>query len=424
MTTEKQTYAERWVNAIATLLEDLQDCRRSKHAGSDCAPGDHADEARAKLRQNSLSAEDGGDGTQTLRFSDRSRVRMSTEGETLNLELLDASSESEEQTTFLAQVEPQETREALDVGVAARVFFDMSGKAETTIRVYKARWAHFTDWCAAERKDPVPANYETLEEYVRHVALSGKGASTTRQALAAIRLAHQGMGREAPNTDGLTEMASEIVAADFVPAAERQQPLGDDALAAIRLTAKIPRAGRGGSQETVEEADVRGVADLALVHLLSDAGLKVSEAAALTWSKLSLGGKPGTAFVAAPAIPENRSPRLDEASETRLALGDDAAKALLELKERLVKSGEFSESGSVFGLDGKAAARRLEATAKAAGLDGKYGSVSGRLGLAQRMHRKGAPVEALVKQGRWASESDAPRFPRPRPEEFDPRPWM
>ena len=55
-----------------------------------------------------------------------------------------------------------------------------------------------------------------------------------------------------------------------------------DTLAVIRLTAPKPRA-RGRGFETPAQTEERGRFDVALVAVLSDAGLRRSEAAALTW---------------------------------------------------------------------------------------------------------------------------------------------
>ena len=62
----------------------------------------------------------------------------------------------------------------------------------------------------------------------------------------------------------------------------RAGALTADVLSVIRLTAPKPRA-RGRGLETVEQAAQRARFDLALVAVLSDGGLRRSEAAALTW---------------------------------------------------------------------------------------------------------------------------------------------
>ena len=59
------------------------------------------------------------------------------------------------------------------------------------------------------------------------------------------------------------------------------------ALAAIYETACFPRVGRGGVLEGVETALRRGLMDIALCWVMSDAGLRRSEAAALTWDDIA-----------------------------------------------------------------------------------------------------------------------------------------
>ena len=69
-----------------------------------------------------------------------------------------------------------------------------------------------------------------------------------------------------------------------VGASQRQaKPLAADALAAIRATAFTPRRTRGGSLESDDTALKRGRLDVALASVLSEAGLRVSEAVQLRW---------------------------------------------------------------------------------------------------------------------------------------------
>ena len=418
-TSDGGTSAERWLDVCNLQKMDLADCIAKEHEGRGCVPEDHANEMRNKLREHSSSESEGEDGMMTLRFYDGSGVRMTSEGEEMNMVLLGVG-EVEEQTSFLPSVPEEEA----SPDAPFRVSLADPSKTDATLRVYRSRWNHYEDWCVSIGVETLPASRETLADYIRSLAAAGKGVPTARQALASVRLASRNAGLGEPSTDGLAEIAADASLLNSVPASEIQQPLGAEALAAIRLSAKTPRLGKGGREETVEEADERGALDIALAHLLSDAGLKISEAAALSWADLRIEGKKKDSFVRAPASPDVRTPRMDEPTETLLALTPETAKALTALKKRSEEKEGFSESGGVFGMDAKAAARRLEATARAANLDGKFGTQSGRLGLAQRMHEKGAPIEAILKQGRWTDENAAPRFPRPSASGFDPRPWM
>ena len=106
--------------------------------------------------------------------------------------------------------------------------------------------------------------------------------STIRLAVAAIVDAHRRVGLESPVKVGVSETLRGLTRQ--VGASQKQaKPLDADALAAVRATAFTPRRSRGGSMETEATALKRGRLDIALASALSDAGLRVSEAAQLRW---------------------------------------------------------------------------------------------------------------------------------------------
>ena len=67
---------------------------------------------------------------------------------------------------------------------------------------------------------------------------------------------------------------------------------------------------------------------------------------------------------------------------------------------------------SVFGLSMSQISRRVDGMAHAAGLGDGYSSHSGRVGLAIRMTRRGAPLQAVQTHGRWKSPSMPARYTR------------
>ena len=67
------------------------------------------------------------------------------------------------------------------------------------------------------------------------------------------------------------------------PRPARALPLDLDCYLAIRKTAHRPRWGRGGQLERTPSARRRGALDIAMIGLMRDARLRVSEAADLTW---------------------------------------------------------------------------------------------------------------------------------------------
>ena len=66
----------------------------------------------------------------------------------------------------------------------------------------------------------------------------------------------------------------------------------------------------------------------------------------------------------------------------------------------------------VFGLAISQISRRVDSMARIAGLGDGYSSHSGRVGLAIRMTRRGAPLQAVQTHGRWKSPQMPARYTR------------
>ena len=153
----------------------------------------------------------------------------------------------------------------------------------------------------------------------------------------------------------------------------------------IRLTAVQPRR-RGRGMETPEQATVRGKLDVALVAVLSDAGLRRSEAAALTWRDVARWDD------GSGRITVVRSKTDAEAAGAVVAITAAAMQALDAIKPVGVDAGE-----KVFGLSESQVARRVKVIARAAGLSDweLFSGHSGRLGMARRMAQNGAPTREI-----------------------------
>ena len=159
----------------------------------------------------------------------------------------------------------------------------------------------------------------------------------------------------------------------------------------IRLTAPKPRA-RGRGLEMPAQAAQRGKFDVALVAVLSDGGLRRSEAAALTWGDVQRWDD------GSGRITVIRSKTDAEAQGAVVAITPAAMHALDAIRPAGVGGVE-----KVFGLSESQIARRVKAIARAAGLaDWEFFSGhSGRVGMARRMAQNGAPTHEIERQGRW-----------------------
>ena len=276
---------------------------------------------------------------------------------------------------------------AADQGVASSLESVLS---DNTHRVYGTQWRIFTGWCDEMGLTSLPAEPLTVARYLAARAGSGASIATIRLATSAIAKAHEWAKLESPCHPGVR--ASLKGWGRRLSKPQRQSgALTADVLAVIRLTAVQPRR-RGRGFETPEQAAERGKFDVALVAVLSDGGLRRSEAAALTWGDVQR-WEDGSG-----RITVIRSKTDAEAAGAVVAITPAAMKAL----DAIRPAGVGSEV-KVFRLSESQIARRVKAIAKAAGLaDWEFFSGhSGRVVMARRMAQNGAPTHDIERQGRW-----------------------
>ena len=227
--------------------------------------------------------------------------------------------------------------------------------------------------------------------------------STIRLAIAAIVDARRHVGLESRQTAGVSETMRGL-SRQIGVGQKQARPLDADALAAIRATALNPRRARGGSLESEETAFRRGRLDIALASVLSDAGLRISEAASLRWRDV-LDAEDGAGLV---YIERSKTDQAGEGAYVVITPDTLAALKLL-----LEDSGTRSDEEQVFGLSmSQDLADVWTAWREPRGLGAGYSGHSGRMGLAIRMTRRGAPLQAVQTHGRWKSPSMPARYTR------------
>ena len=277
---------------------------------------------------------------------------------------------------------------AADQGVADAL---ESVLADNTRRVYAAQWRLFHEWCAEMGLPSLPAQPLTVARYLAVRADGGASIATLRLAASAIAKVHEWAGHDSPGRDRGVREALKGWGRRLARPQRQAGALTADVLAVIRLTAPKPRA-RSRGLETAEQAAERARFDLALVAVLSDGGLRRSEAAALTWGDIQRWDD------GSGRITVVRSKTDAEAQGAVVAITPIAMKALNAIRPAGV-GGEVK----VFGLSESQIARRVKVIAKAAGLtDWEFFSGhSGRVGMARRMAQNGAPTHEIERQGRW-----------------------
>ena len=279
-----------------------------------------------------------------------------------------------------------------------------AARAGNTVAAYRSAWNAWHAWADEHGASALPAESPAVAAYLAHRAERGAKMPTIRMAAAAISAAHRQTGHDNPCTHVLVRQTVKGLArqaADAGRAAQRQAAaLDGEALAAIRATACRPRQGPSGRTESTASAWRRGLVDVALCAVMADGGLRRSEAAALRWENVKRTGD------GSGRLTIKRSKTDVEGEGAVVAITSRAMQDLDAIRQGA------NASPPVFGLSASQIHRRLKAVAQAAGLGDGFSGHSGRVGMATRMTRLGAPMPVVMRQGRWVSSRMPARYVR------------
>ena len=157
---------------------------------------------------------------------------------------------------------------------------------------YAHEWNRFVAWSEAAGRRSLTATPDDVADYLESRAEAGARASTIKVVPAAIAHNHKDAGFDVPLRHGVARTVLDELTQDHSPGPTRALPLDLGCYLVIRKTADEPRSGRGGRLERATNAHRGGALDVAMIGLMRDARLRVSEAAVLTWGDLEqvLGG--------------------------------------------------------------------------------------------------------------------------------------
>ena len=265
-----------------------------------------------------------------------------------------------------------------------------------TRKNYRSQWRRFTGWARDRGVSALPADPVQVAAYLaERMERYGHRPATLQTAAAAISFVHRARSLADPrDTEEVrTTLRS---AARKAGAAQRQaEGITEQELQAIYATACRPRVWRRGRTEGADTAERRGRLDIAMISVMRDALLRVSEAAALLWEDIEE-EEDGTGRLLI------RRSKTDAEGEGAVAFLSAPTMGSLEF----IREGA-SDGCSVFGLRPDRIAGRIRQAAQAAGLGEGYSGHSPRVGMARDLVRSGAELASLMTAGRWRS----PRMP-------------
>ena len=256
-------------------------------------------------------------------------------------------------------------------------------KSPHTRRAYARHWRDFELWCQEMGIQEMPARATDIVRYLTHLELQGRSIATVRLARSALVHAFRLRGmpdHENPGRAGVVSETLKGMSTRFKP--QRQAAaLIPQALNAIRSTALIPKErSNGGQPETKERAMLRGRVDIAMCLLLRDAGLRRSEAAAVTWEDIEY-WPDGSGRLSIRRSKTNRT------GEPEVVAITPAGMAHLRISAQRGQRQDRRCSDSRKGRSPEESKRQP----CAAGLGEGYSGHSGRVGLARYHDRKRGP---------------------------------
>ena len=268
--------------------------------------------------------------------------------------------------------------------------------ADSTRSNYLSQWKQFCIWTSHLGVSALPADPLHVATYLTEL-VSGRGhkPATLYVTVAAIGFIHRVLGMEDPSNSSEVKRAIKGAFRSSEGSQRQAKALTAEGLAKIRATACKPRRGRGGRMESARTAHLRGRKDVAMISLMRDAMLRVSEAAALVWSDIEA-QVDGTGRLLI------RRSKTDPSGMGAVAfVSFQTMNALSSIRLGAV------DTDSIFGLRPNQISKRIKQAAQTAGLGDDFSGHSPRVGMARDLARTGAELPSLMTAGRWKS----PRMP-------------
>ena len=273
--------------------------------------------------------------------------------------------------------------------------------ARNTMKNYRVQWRNFIMWAAEKGITALPADPAQVAVYLaERIEEHGHKPATLRAAAAAIAFVHRASGHDDPCAGPEVKRTLRSATRKAGRSQKQAEALTVEALTAIRSTACNPRRGRGGRFESRETARCRGNLDIALISLMRDAMLRISEAAVVTWRDIVIEAD-GTGRL---LIRRSKTDAEGEGAVAFLSAPTMEALGLI--------CGARSAADRVFGLRPNQISRRIKQAAQAASLGDGFSGHSPRVGMARDLARAGIELPSLMNAGRWRNPAMPAHYTR------------
>ena len=266
------------------------------------------------------------------------------------------------------------------------------GIAPSSRRNYGYQWKRWELWAAGRNVSALPADSQLMMAYLgERFFTHGHRPATLRAAAAAISYFH----RENKETDPCDdhEVKEALSASGRMDKRKQKQAdaLTQRVLWEIIPIACVPRTGRGRSMERPETARRRGRVDIAIIGLMRDCLLRVSEAANAAWSHI----EPDSDGSGTLWIPESKT---DQEGEGDVGYISSTTMTFLDA----IREDAPSDT-TICGIRPNQISYRIKRAAMEAGWGDDFSGHSPRVGMAVDLARAGMELPHLMNASRWKS---------------------
>ena len=259
--------------------------------------------------------------------------------------------------------------------------------APRTQKTYRSYWRTWSKWCKKHGIDPLDASPEQIAVFLVEEAgrLEMKSLELNAPAIACV---YDVAARDKANParDALVRQTMRGLKRQNPKPPDQMTGLTAEGLARIQAMAKRPRP-----WESERQALVRGTTDLAIMGIMRDGMLRVSEAAALTWDDLTEESD-GSGRLCI-----RRSKTDQTGTGAVVFISRKTMGWLKEMREMVM------EGPTMFGLTQGAIYTRIVDAVSYAGLEERYGGHSPRIGMTHDLGRANFSLPMIMNAGRWKS---------------------
>ena len=266
--------------------------------------------------------------------------------------------------------------------------------SDKTAALYLILWSNFQSWCDANGMTDKPADPDTVVKYMTERALLVKTVTLTTTC-AAIKFYHEQDGLLSPTLYPQVRAALRDLARKYPYETQKVTPIDDDTFTIIATAAHYPKDG-----ESEEYAERRATFDIALIALMREAKLSRGEAARSQWQHIHR--LPDGPYIL--EIPSTKSNLNAQPEFAFISLSTiQSLAAMLQLRPGTQQTPKPKDT--IFRIGERQIANRIQAAAKHAGLDARFGGHSPRAGTTMDPKLRNVSTADLISAGRWSAEN-------------------